>query len=407
MLEIILGVITFTAIVMILTGLVLGARRMLVPSGQCSIQVNEKLTLQASIGQRLLEVLTSADIQLPGACGGAGTCGLCKVRVVEGGGDAKPQEIGLLNRKEITDGVRLGCQVPVLCAMRVEVDDVYFGVENWLCRVVSVRYLATLIKEIVLELPDQTSCQFRPGSFVQINCPAFNLNFADFEVDPDYRDIWHRDGIRSLRASSHQQVSRAYSVANRPGDDRRINLNIRLALPPVGSSQIPPGIVSSWLFSLKPGDVVEATGPYGHFFVERSEHEAIFIGGGVGMAPLYAQILDLLEAQQSRRKISYWYGARSKRELYYDNEFERLQSQYDNFSWHVALSEPETKDDWKGNTGFIHKVILDNYLAEHPAPEDCDYYLCGPPLMIRAVLTTLDSLGVEAESIHFDDFGGA
>jgi Na+-transporting NADH:ubiquinone oxidoreductase subunit F len=406
MFEIIIGVITFSAIVLSLTGLVLGARRILVPSGHCGIRVNEKTTLQASIGQRLMEVLTSADIHLPSACGGAGTCGLCKARVVEGGGEAKPQEIGLLSRKEIANGVRLSCQVPVLGPMRVEVDDIYFGVETWQCRVVSVRYLATLIKEIILELPGQTSCQFRAGSFVQISCPAFNLDFADFQVDQDYRDIWDRDGIRSLRIGSDQQVSRAYSVANPPGEERHINLNIRLALPPAGNNQIPPGIVSSWLFSLKPGDTVEASGPFGHFFVEPNDREAIFIGGGVGMAPLYAQILDLLQAQKSQRKISYWYGARCKRELYYDDVFERLQSRYDNFSWHVALSEPEANDDWKGNTGFIHKVIVDKYLAEHPAPEDCDYYLCGPPLMITAVLTTLDNLGVDARSIHFDDFGG-
>ena len=406
MFEIIIGVITFTTIVLSLTAVVLGARRLLVPSGRCSIQVNEKTTLQASIGQRLLEVLTSAGIHLPGACGGAGTCGLCKARVVEGGGEAKPQEIGLLSRKEIVKGVRLACQVPVLGPMRVELDDVYFDVETWQCRVVSVRYLATLIKEIIIELPGQTSCLFRAGSFVQINCPTFNLDFADLEVDQDYREIWDRDGIRSLRISNDQQVSRAYSVANPPGEERHINLNIRLALPPAGNNQIPPGVVSSWLFSLKPGDTVETSGPFGHFFVEPNDREAIFIGGGVGMAPLYAQILDLLEAQKSQRKISYWYGARCKRELYYDDVFERLQSRYDNFSWHVALSEPEANDDWKGNTGFIHKVIVDKYLAEHPAPEDCDYYLCGPPLMITAVLTTLDNLGVDARSIHFDDFGG-
>ena len=406
MLEIVLGVVTFTAIVLILTALVLGARRLLVPDGQCSIEVNDKMTLQASIGQRLLEVLTAAGIQLPGACGGAGTCGLCKARVVEGGGEAKPQEKGLLSRKEIAEGVRLGCQVPVLGAMRVEVDEVYFGIETWQCGVISVRYLATFIKEIVLELPVQTSCIFRPGSFVQINCPAFELSFSDFQVDREYRDIWHRDGIPALRISNRQPVSRAYSVANGPGDERHINLNIRLALPPANKKQIPPGIVSSWLFSLKPGDIVEANGPYGHFFVEPSDREAIFIGGGVGMAPLYAQILDLLEVQNSRRKISYWYGARSKRELFYDDIFEGLQSQHENFSWHVALSEPDASDDWEGNHGFIHKVIEQRYLADHPAPEDCDYYLCGPPLMVKAVLATLENLGVDAESIHFDDFGG-
>lgn len=406
MLEILLGIAAFAIIVLILTLFVLGARRLLVPSGQCEVRVNQKLVLNASIGQRLLEVLTPAGIQLPTACGGAGTCGLCKARVTEGGGEAKPQENALLSRKEISKGVRLACQVPILKAMNVEVDDIYFGVNTWQCKVESVRQLSTLISEIVLKLPDGETCEFRPGSFVQVSCLPYALNFSDLEVDEAYCDIWDKADLWKYKVASEHSVTRAYSVANKPGDDSVISLNIRIALPPGPGSNFPPGIVSSWLFSLKPGDEVEVTGPYGLFYVEPSDKEAIFIGGGVGMAPLYAQILDLLEAQNTVRKVSYWYGGRSKRELYYDDQFEQLDSKYDNFSWHVALSEPEAKDKWQGLTGFIHKVILDEYLGKHPAPEDCEYYLCGPPLMVKAVLATLDNLGVDAESIHYDDFGG-
>jgi Na+-transporting NADH:ubiquinone oxidoreductase subunit F len=407
MLEILLGVAAFTAIVLILTLFVLGAKRLLIPSGECTIRVNEEMTLTASIGQRLLEVLTPAGILLPTACGGVGTCGLCKARVTVGGGEARPQESALLSRKEIANGVRLACQVPVLNAMNVEVDEIYFGVNTWQCTVVSVRHLATLISEIVLELPEQETCEFRPGSFVQITCPPYSLNYTDLDIDEAYRKVWDKSRLWSHKVSTYQSVTRAYSVANKPGNDRIISLNVRIALPPPNTGNIPPGIVSSWLFSLKPGDEVEVTGPYGLFFVESSDKEAIFIGGGVGMAPLYAQIMDLLKTQHSRRKISYWYGARSRRELYYDDEFEQLQSEYDNFSWHVALSEPESKDNWQGHTGFIHRVIIEEYLGAHATPEDCEYYLCGPPMMVKAVLAMLEEIGVDSDAIHYDDFGGA
>jgi Na+-transporting NADH:ubiquinone oxidoreductase subunit F len=404
MLEIFLGVVAFTAIVLVLTLFVLGARRVLVPSGECTIKINGTTEVVASIGGRLLDVLNRAGVSLPTACGGTGTCGLCKARVTEGGGEAGPQEIALLSRSESAKQIRLACQVPVLSTMNVEVDEIYFGVKTWQCTILSVRNVATLISEIVLKLPEGEETEFRPGSFVQVTCPPYQLDYSQLKVDRVYRDVWDKSNLWSLRASASEPTTRAYSVANKPGDSSVISLNVRIALPPVGAN-IPPGIVSSWLYSLKPGDRVEVTGPYGLFFVEPTDKEAIFIGGGVGMAPLYAQITDLLDAQHSNRKISYWYGARSKRELYYDEEFERLQSKYDNFSWQVALSEPEPNDHWEGHTGFIHKVILDTYLGAHAAPEDCEYYLCGPPLMVKAVLATLDNLGVDAESIHYDDFG--
>jgi Na+-transporting NADH:ubiquinone oxidoreductase subunit F len=407
MLEIILGVAAFTVIVLLLTLFVLGARRLLVPSGECSIRINGKITLTASIGQRLLEVLTSAGMQLPAACSGSGICGLCKVRVTEGGGEPRPVESALLMRKDIASGVRLACQVPIFNSMNVEVDEVYFAVKTWQCKVLSVRHVATLIREIVLELPVQESCEFRPGSFVQVVCPPYSLTYTDFNIDQAYRTEWDKSKLWSCRVSSASTVTRAYSVANRPEDDRVVRLNVRIALPPLNNRAISPGIVSSWLFSLQPGDEVEVNGPYGLFFVEPGDKEAIFVGGGVGMAPLYAQIMDLLKAQHSKRKISYWYGARSERELYYADEFEQIQSEYDNFSWNVALSEPESNDDWQGHTGFIHRVLYEAYLEAHPAPEECAYYLCGPPMMIKAVLAMLDNIGVDPDAIHFDDFGGA
>ena len=405
MLEIILAVASFTIIVLLLTLFVLGAKRLLVPSGECDITINSSKTVSAKIGQRLLDVLTGIDINLPTACGGAGTCGLCKARVIKGGGEPGPQEMTLLSRSETTKGMRLACQVPVMGTMNVDIDEIYFGVKTWRCHVARVHQVSTLIREILLKLPVDEKLEFRPGSFVQVTCPAYRLDFSQLDIDESYRDAWDKSGLRSLKASVSEPATRAYSVANKPGVHDSICLNIRIALPPASSSNLPPGVVSSWLFSLKPGDAVEVTGPYGLFFVEPTEKEAIFIGGGVGMAPLYAQILDLLEAQHSKRKISYWYGARSKSELYYDHQFERLQSEYANFSWHVVLSEPEPKDNWRGQTGFIHKVIFDEYLSSHSAPEDCEYYLCGPPLMVKAVLAVLDDLGVDADAIHYDDFG--
>ncbi len=405
MIEIILAVASFTIIVLLLTLFVLGAKRLLVPSGECKIDINGSKTVSVGIGPRLLDVLTGVGINLPTACGGAGTCGLCKARVIKGGGEPGPQEVALISRSDITRGTRLACQVPVMGNLNVEVDEIYFGVKSWQCSIASVRQVSTLICEILLMLPEGEKLEFRAGSFVQVTCPAYQLDFAQLEIDDIYRDVWDKSGLWSLKVSTDEPATRAYSVANKPGACDSICLNIRIALPPAGSSNIPPGVVSSWLFSLKPGDAVEVTGPYGLFFVEPTEKEAIFIGGGVGMAPLYAQILDLLETQQSRRKVSYWYGARSKRELYYDDQFERLQSEYENFSWHVALSEPEQNDNWQGQTGFIHKIIFDEYLSLHTAPEDCEYYLCGPPLMVKAVLAMLDDLGVDADAIHYDDFG--
>jgi Na+-transporting NADH:ubiquinone oxidoreductase subunit F len=405
MLEAVLGVAFFSAIILSLALLVLWARHLLVPQGECDIEINTRKTVSATIGQRLLEVCLDAGIMLPNACGGSGSCGLCKARVLSGGGEAGPQELALLNRREARQGTRLACQVRILGPMSIEVDEAYFEVKNWHCRVEKTRNVSTLIREIVLRLPPGEQLDFRAGGFVQLSCPPFQVAFSDFDIDEKYRDVWDRFGLWRLRASSKIEVTRAYSMANHPAEEGVIILNVRIALPPSGHPEAPPGIVSSWLFSLKPDDPLVVSGPYGHFFVEPSNREAVFIGGGAGMAPLRAQILDLVATQQTKRKISFWYGARSLRELYYADLFENLQLENDNFSWHPALSESETGDDWDGYTGYIHQVVFDHYLMQHASPERCVYYLCGPPLMVQSALTMLDELGVLPENIHYDDFG--
>jgi len=404
--EIVIGVVSFTTIILLLVLFVLAARRVLVPSGQCEITINGRKRQTAEVGQRLLEVLLQAGVNLPSACRGAGTCGLCRARVIAGGDEPGAQELAHLTRLEAARHFRLACQVPVLSAMSVEVDEASFGIRTWSCTVERTRNLSPLIREIVLRLDEGDDMDFRAGGFVQVTCPPFQVRFADFDIGTGYRDVWDKLDLWRLQASTAEPVTRAYSMANHPAERGQIVLNIRIALPPPGIRGIAPGLVSTWLFSLKPGERVEVMGPYGHFFVQDTDREAVFIGGGAGMAPLRAQILDLLESRNSRRKISFWYGARSGRELFYRERFDRLAAKYDNFDWHVALSNPRPGDDWQGYTGFIHKVLLDNYLAQHPAPEECEYYLCGPPLMVKAVLATLDDLGVESENIFFDDFGG-
>jgi len=403
--EAILGILFFCGIVLLLTLFVLGARRLLVPHGECEINVNGRKTVTANIGDRLLAVCQGAGIQLPSACAGAGTCGLCKVRVTDGGGEAGPQEMSQLSRAEVRKGARLACQVGILGPMSIEVDETYFDIRSWQCQVAETRNVSTLIREIVLTLPPGEVMEFRAGAFVELSCPPYRLDFSDLDIEVEFRDVWDQHKLWQLSAATDRPVSRAYSMANHPAEKGIVILNIRIALPPPGEVKAPPGLVSSWLFSLKAGDEVTLRGPYGHFAVEPGERELVFIGGGAGMAPLRAQVLDLLETQATQRKISYWYGARSRRELYYADLFERLQTEFDNFAWHPALSAPEKSDAWEGDIGFIHQVAFDRYLGQHPAPETCDYYLCGPPMMVQSVLAILDELGVAAEHIHYDDFG--
>jgi Na+-transporting NADH:ubiquinone oxidoreductase subunit F len=407
MIEIALGIGLFTGIVMALVLVILVARARMVPTGEAGITLNDGRRVATPVGRSLLDALSDAGIFLPSACGAAGTCGLCRITILEGGGAPLPTETARLTRAEAARGLRLACQVMVKGDLRVEVPAEAFGVRHWRCRVRSNRAVATLIKELVLELPAGEPMAFRAGAFVQVTCPAFRARFADFDIDPAFRDVWDRLDLWRLEAGTAVPVTRAYSMANHPGETGIVMLDVRIAIPPPGAPPaVPPGIVSSYLFSLKPGDEVAVSGPFGHFFARETDREMVFVGGGAGMAPMRAHIFDQLERAKTGRKITFWYGARSRRELFYAEDFDRLQAAHENFRWVVALSEPQPDDDWRGPSGFIHEVLYETYLKDHPAPEDCEYYLCGPTVMLKAVTTMLDGLGVEPESILFDDFGG-
>ncbi len=406
MLEIGLGVALFTGIVLLLVLVILAARAKLVAGGEVDITVNDERRVRAPVGGKLLDALAEAGIHLPSTCGGVGTCGQCRVRVVEGGGDILPTEAARITRREAAEGARLACQVAVRQDMRVRVPDEAFGVEEWRCTVRSNANVSTLIKELVLDLPRGRRIAFRAGSYVQIACPRYRASFADLDIDPEYRGEWDRLDLRRYRAGTARPTVRAYSLANAPEENEIIMLNVRIAIPPPGApARVPPGVVSSYLFGLEPGDEIVVSGPYGHFLATDTTSEMVFVGGGVGMAPMRSHILDQLERLRSTRRISFWYGARNRRELIYAETFDRLQAEHDNFRWVVALSDPTPEDDWQGATGFIHEVLYESYLKDHPAPEACEYYLCGPPMMIKAVLEMLDNLGCDPENIFFDDFG--
>jgi Na+-transporting NADH:ubiquinone oxidoreductase subunit F len=405
MTEILLGSAVFTVIVMLLSLTVMAARAILLPSSAVTVTVNGVRKLPARAGLKLLGALLDGGIPVPAACGGVGTCGLCRVMVTDGGGEALPTEAARFTRREIREGVRLACQVTMRSDIVVRVPDDLFDVTNWDCTVRSALTLSALIKEIVLDLPAGAEFKFRAGAFVQVTAPAYALSFADFDIGKEHKSAWDRFDLRKIRAASLEPVTRAYSIANKPSEKGCIVLLVRLALPPPSESTLPPGIVSSYLFSAKAGDTINVTGPYGEFGARQSEREMVFIGGGVGMAPLRAIIFDQLKRLGTRRRISFWYGARSGGDLFFVEEFDRLQAEYPNFRWTVALSDPASGDDWGGVIGFIHDVVFERYLKDHPAPEDCEYYLCGPPLMIKAVLAMLDEAGIDDDSIFNDDFG--
>jgi len=405
MAEIILGSLVFTGLVMVLTFIVLGARQLLVLKGTTQITVNADQVIEANLGEKLLDALSGGGIHLPTSCGGAGTCGLCRVQV-SGGDESSVVERGALSKTDIDKGYRLACQVVVRSPLAIQLPTEFLTAETWTCTVRESRTVSPLIKEITLELPEGQSKSIRAGSYIQIVAPPFELPFADIEIASAHAAVWERMGIRDLKATSKTSVVRAYSLANSSRETNRLILNIRLALPPASQPDVPPGIVSSYLFSLHAGDPVQVSGPFGNFFASHSNREMVLIGGGVGMAPLRAIVADQLEHGDHRRTISYWYGARGVIDLYYDDEMESLAQQYDNFSWHVALSDPAPGDEWHGETGFIHDVVYRQYLKNHPDPTACEYYLCGPPLMIEAVRTMLSKLGVGEDSIFFDDFGG-
>ena len=407
MVEIGLGIAFFTGIVLLLVLVILAARSRLAPSGRVDVTINDATTVQAPIGGSLLDALSSAGIHLPAACGGTGTCGQCRLKVLEGGGAMLPTEMTRLTRREARDGTRLACQVTIAQGIVAQVPEEVFGVREWTCRVRSNNQVTSLIKELVLELPEGETIDFRAGGYIQVTCPRYQARFVDFDVDAAFRSDWDRFDLWRYEAGTSKPTTRAYSMANPPEENDVVTLNVRLAIPPPGAPDgVPPGVVSSYLFGLKPGDMVAVSGPYGHFFATETDAEMVFVGGGVGMAPMRSHILDQLNRLKTRRKINFWYGARNRHEVLYREEFDHLAVDHDNFRWVVALSEPLPDGVWKGPIGFIHDVLLDEYLDDHPTPEDCDYYLCGPPMMIKAVRRMLDNLGVDPDNIFFDDFGG-
>ncbi len=405
MTEIILGMALLTAIVLMLTAAVILARRVLLPSKPVAITVNGRENIAATTGDKLLAALGQGGILIPSTCAGAGTCGLCRVTVTGGGGTALPTEAARLTRAELREGLRLACQVTLRGDLSVELPDSLVGAESLTGTVQSARFLTPFIREIVVGLPAGARPALPAGSFFQITAPPYRLRFSDLAVPPEHARAW--GPVRPLVAESADPETRAYSISNRREDTEagRLVFNIRLALPPPHLPDAPPGKVSSYLFGVKPGDRLEVSGPFGDFRAQETDREMAFIGGGVGMAPLRAIILDQLERLGTTRKISFWYGARNRGELFYAEEFDALAARHHNFRWTVALSDPRPVDDWQGATGFIHKVVEARFLKDHPAPEDCEYYLCGPPLMIKAVLAMLADAGVEESAIYNDDFG--
>ena len=406
MIEALLAIALFTAIVMTLVGVVLLARAWLLPTGDVVVTVNEGREIPARRGETLLRALHAAGVHIPAGCGGKATCGQCRVRVVAGAGDVLPTEAALLARREVARGVRLACQVTVREDLAVSLPEDVLGVQHWTCRVRSARHLTPLLKEIVLELPPGEDVGASAGRYMLVTCPPYRLAYRDLPVPTAHRDVWERLDLLRLSAGTDAPATRAYSMGNHPGEKGIVMLIVRLATPPPTAIDAPPGVVSSWLFGLQPGDEVEVAGPYGHFLVEDDASELILVGGGAGMAPMRAHLFDQLVCRRSARRISFWYGARHRSELCYVEDFDRLQAEHPNFTWTVALSEPRPDDEWQGETGFIHQVLYRRYLADHPAPEECAYYLCGPPLMVKAMRSLLDELGVDPERVKADDFGG-
>jgi Na+-transporting NADH:ubiquinone oxidoreductase subunit F len=378
----------------------------LVPSGNININVNGERDLSVPAGSKLHNTLGANDLFLPSACGGGGTCGQCTVKILEGGGELLPTEATFISKRMAAEGVRLACQVNVAQDLRIEVPQDVFGVKKWECTVRSNDNVATFIKELVLELPQGETMDFRAGGYIQIECPAYRLSFRDIDIAEQYREDWERFKLFDLESVVDTPDLRAYSMASYPEENDIVMLNVRIATPPPNAPEAPPGVMSSYIFGMKPGDKVLVSGPYGEFFARDTDAEMVFVGGGAGMAPMRSHISDQLRRLQSKRKMSYWYGARSRRETFYEEDFDMLARENDNFEWHVALSDPLPEDDWQGYTGFIHDVLYENYLKNHPAPEDCEYYLCGPPMMNAAVIQMLEDQGVESDNILLDDFGG-
>ncbi|WP_036251966.1 NADH:ubiquinone reductase (Na(+)-transporting) subunit F [Methylobacter sp. BBA5.1] len=403
---IIISMALFTLIVLVLAVVVMLAKDRLVAKGNATIDINDDpaLSLSVPMGGKLLNALADNEIYIPSACGGQGTCGQCKVVIKEGGGDLLDTERAKLNRQQINANYRLSCQVSVKDDMSLGLPPELFAIRNWDCTVRSNRSVATFIKELVLELPPGEDMEFRAGGYVQINVPPHTVRYSDFDIDERFRPEWDKYNLWQYVSKVDEPVMRAYSMANYPGEKGIIMLNVRIASPPPSKPDAPPGKVSSYIYNLKPGDRVSLSGPYGEFFARETNNEMIFVGGGSGMAPMRSHIFDQLERLHSGRKISYWYGARSLAEVFYAEDFDRLAQEHDNFEWAIGLSSPLPEDNWTGPVGFIHQILYDQYLKDHPAPEDCEYYLCGPPMMIDAVVNMLINQGVDSKNILFDKF---
>ena len=406
-----LAVFIFTIVGLVVVLMV--ARNKLVPSGSVKIFVNDDdaNTIETQAGSTLLNTLSAQGIFIPSACGGKGTCGVCIVHVHEGGGAMLPTEESHISRGEAREGCRLSCQVKVKQDMKIELEPEIFSVRKWKCKVRSNHNVATFIKELILELPEGEDVPFRAGGYIQIECPPHVAKYSNFEIEDEYRGDWDKFGMWDFVSDVKEPVVRAYSMANYPEEKGMIMLNVRIASPPWDRakgawSDVPPGIMSSYIFDLKPGDEVTISGPFGEFFAKETDAEMVFIGGGAGMAPMRSHIFDQFRRINTDRKVSFWYGARSLREAFYIDHFDTIAKENDNFEWHLALSEPLDEDNWEGHTGFIHQVVLDNYLNDHESPEDVEFYMCGPPMMNQAVINMLEDLGVEPENIMLDDFGG-
>lgn len=405
------SVIIFLLVILILVVALLVAKAKLLPSGNIELTVNDEKKFDVPIGGTLLNTLQSEGIYLSSACGGSGSCGQCRCRVVEGGGQILPTEVGFFSRKEIKNHWRLSCQTKVKEPMDVIVPESVFGVKEWECEVISNHNVASFIKEFVVKLPEGEHLKFKSGSYAQIKIPKYDIKYSDMDVDDRFKSEWDKFKLWPLTSKNDEETVRAYSMANYPAEGNIITLNVRIATPPFDRNAgtwakgISPGIASSYIFSLKPGDKVVMSGPYGDFHIQDTNAEMLYIGGGAGMAPLRAQILDLFKTVKTGRKVSYWYGARSKNEIFYEEDFREIEKEFPNFTFHIALSDPRPEDNWTGYTGFIHQVILDNYLSKHDAPEDIEYYMCGPGPMANAVKNMLDNLGVPREQLFFDDFG--
>lgn len=405
---IVMGIVMFTGTVLSLVAIVLAAKARLVPSGDVSILINDDpaKSLKVAAGGTLLATLAANKIFIPSACGGKGSCGVCKVKVRSGGGSMLSTEENWISRGEAREGCRLSCQVKVKQDMAIELPAEIFEIRKWTCTVRSNHNVATFIKELVLELPPGEEVPFRAGGYIQIERPpGLHIAFKDMDIEPEYRDAWDKFNFWALHSDSDEPVTRAYSMANYPEEKGIIMLNVRIATPPPNAPGIPPGLMSSYIFSLKPGDKVTISGPFGEFFAKETDREMCFIGGGAGMAPMRSHIFDQFRRLHTKRKVTFWYGARSLREMFYVEDFDMIQRENPNFEWHVALSEPLPEDNWHGHVGFIHQVLYDNYLRHHKSPEDIEYYLCGPPMMLKACMGMLKDLGVEDEMIMFDDFG--